>query len=132
MLDQNQLYQLGSLHRHAQAAKNDRELKAQAEKQIELLEEQKLIEKKKLWAAQDKRDAEIKRAEDEAKHREEQARLTKLTKERLKSVRNVLADADKDVGFIIADLDLNLVNEARNKIPSLTHDRDYSKSFPSF
>ena len=28
---------------------------------------------------------------------------------------NVLADADKDVGFIIADLDLNLVNEARNK-----------------
>ena len=32
---------------------------------------------------------------------------------------NVLADADKGVGFIIADLDLNLVNEARNKIPSL-------------
>ena len=42
---------------------------------------------------------------------------------------NVLADADKSVGFIIADLDLNLVNEARNKIPSLSHDRDYSKSF---
>tara|TARA_Y100001978_G_scaffold21833_1_gene17959 strand:- start:278 stop:973 length:696 start_codon:yes stop_codon:yes gene_type:complete len=42
---------------------------------------------------------------------------------------NVLADADKCVGFIIADLDLNLVNEARNKIPSLRHDRDYSKSF---
>ena len=45
---------------------------------------------------------------------------------------NVLADADKDVGFITADLDLNLVDEARNKIPSLTHDRDYSKSFPAF
>lgn len=42
---------------------------------------------------------------------------------------NVLADADKCVGFIIADLDLNLVNEARNKIPSLSHDRDYTKSF---
>ena len=45
---------------------------------------------------------------------------------------NILADADKGVGFIIADLDLNLVNEARNKIPSLRHDRDYSKSFPAF
>tara|TARA_B100000989_G_scaffold14691_1_gene9762 strand:+ start:1895 stop:2728 length:834 start_codon:yes stop_codon:yes gene_type:complete len=42
---------------------------------------------------------------------------------------NVLADADKSVGFIIADLDLNLVNEARNKIPSLSHDREYSMSF---
>ena len=42
---------------------------------------------------------------------------------------NVLEDADKSVGFIIADLDLNLVNEARNKIPSLSHDKDYSKSF---
>ncbi len=42
---------------------------------------------------------------------------------------NVLAEADKSVGFIIADLDLNLVNDARNKIPSLSHDRNYSKSF---
>tara|TARA_B100000927_G_scaffold216915_1_gene177091 strand:+ start:236 stop:1069 length:834 start_codon:yes stop_codon:yes gene_type:complete len=42
---------------------------------------------------------------------------------------NVLAEADKCVGFIIADLDLNLVNDARNKIPSLSHDRNYSKSF---
>ena len=42
---------------------------------------------------------------------------------------NVLADAEKSVGFIIADLDLNLVNEARNKIPSLSHDREYSMSF---
>ena len=42
---------------------------------------------------------------------------------------NVLADADKDVGFITADLDLNLVDEVRKKIPSLTHDREYSKSF---
>ena len=42
---------------------------------------------------------------------------------------NILADADKDVGFITADLDLNLADEVRKKIPSLTHDREYSKSF---
>ena len=42
---------------------------------------------------------------------------------------NILADADKDIGFITADLDLNLVDEVRKKIPSLTHDREYSKSF---
>ena len=42
---------------------------------------------------------------------------------------NILADADKDVGFITADLDLNLVDEVRKKIPSLTHDREYIKSF---
>ena len=42
---------------------------------------------------------------------------------------NILADANKDVGFITADLDLNLVDEVRKKIPSLTHDREYSKSF---
>ena len=42
---------------------------------------------------------------------------------------NILADANKDVGFITADLDLNLADEVRKKIPSLTHDREYSKSF---
>ena len=42
---------------------------------------------------------------------------------------NILADADKDIGFITADLDLNLVDEVRKKIPSLIHDREYSKSF---
>jgi len=42
---------------------------------------------------------------------------------------NILADANKDVGFITAYLDLNLVDEVRKKIPSLTHDREYSKSF---
>ena len=41
----------------------------------------------------------------------------------------ILAEADKDVGFITADLDLHLVNEVRKKVPSLTHDREYSKSF---
>ena len=102
MFDEDQLYQLGSLHRHSQAAKNDRELKSQAEKQIELLEEQKQLEKKKLWAAQDMRDAEIKRAEAEAKYREEQDRLAKLTKERLKSARNVLADAGTAIDRIEA------------------------------
>ena len=45
---------------------------------------------------------------------------------------NILADANKDVGFITADLDLNLVDEVRKKIPSLTHDREYSKSFKAF
>ena len=45
---------------------------------------------------------------------------------------NVLAEADKSVGFIIADLDLNLVNDARNKIPSLSHDRNYIKPFRAF
>ena len=45
---------------------------------------------------------------------------------------NVLAEADKCVGFIISDLDLNLVNEARNKIPSLSHDRNYIKPFRAF
>ena len=45
---------------------------------------------------------------------------------------NILADANKDVGFITADLDLNLVDEVRKKIPSLTHDREYSKSFKAY
>jgi predicted amidohydrolase len=35
----------------------------------------------------------------------------------------VLADAGTDVGFIIADIDLNRVNEVRAQIPSLQHGR---------
>jgi deaminated glutathione amidase len=36
----------------------------------------------------------------------------------------VLADGGEEPGFIIADIDLSRVDEARNKIPALTHDRD--------
>lgn len=36
----------------------------------------------------------------------------------------VLADGGEDTGFIVADIDLSKVDEARHKIPALTHDRD--------
>jgi len=36
----------------------------------------------------------------------------------------VLADGGEQPGFIIADIDLSQVVEARDKIPALTHDRD--------
>ena len=36
-----------------------------------------------------------------------------------------LADAGEDVGFIIADIDLTKVDEARDKIPAMKHDRDF-------
>jgi predicted amidohydrolase len=39
----------------------------------------------------------------------------------------VLADAGKDVGFIMAEIDLAAVAEARRKIPALTHDRPYAE-----
>ncbi len=35
----------------------------------------------------------------------------------------VLADGGADVGFIVADIDLSKVAQARRSIPSLTHDR---------
>ena len=35
----------------------------------------------------------------------------------------VLADAGEDVGFVVADLDLDRVEEARRMVPALTHDR---------
>lgn len=38
----------------------------------------------------------------------------------------ILADAGEDVGFILADLDLDAVAEARRMIPSLTHDRPFT------
>jgi predicted amidohydrolase len=37
----------------------------------------------------------------------------------------VLADGGEDVGFVIADLDLGKVAEARQMIPALRHDRDF-------
>lgn len=40
----------------------------------------------------------------------------------------VLADGGEEPGFIIADIDLSKVAEARNKIPALSHDRDVGLS----
>lgn len=40
---------------------------------------------------------------------------------------NVLADGGKTTGVIVAEVDLEMVDQARNKIPSLSHDRKYSK-----
>ncbi len=37
----------------------------------------------------------------------------------------VIADGGEDIGFIIADIDLTKVDEARSKIPSIRHDRDF-------
>ena len=38
----------------------------------------------------------------------------------------ILADGGTDIGFVLAEIDTSLVDEARRKIPSLTHDRDYT------
>lgn len=38
----------------------------------------------------------------------------------------ILADGGMETGFVLAEIDTSLVDEARRKIPSLTHDRDYS------
>ena len=37
----------------------------------------------------------------------------------------VLADAGEEVGFVLADLDMARVEEARRMVPALTHDRDF-------
>lgn len=39
----------------------------------------------------------------------------------------VLADGGAEPGIICAEIDLDLVQETASKVPSLTHDRDYSK-----
>lgn len=36
----------------------------------------------------------------------------------------ILGDGGEDEGILVADLDLSLVDEARQRIPALTHDRD--------
>ena len=38
----------------------------------------------------------------------------------------VLADGGKDPGVVLVDLDLSAVDDARGKVPSLTHDRPFS------
>ena len=38
----------------------------------------------------------------------------------------ILADGGTEIGFVLAEIDTSLVDEVRRKIPSLTHDRDYS------
>src|SRR3546814_9028632 len=42
----------------------------------------------------------------------------------------VLADAGEDVGFVTADLDLSLVDEARAMVPALGHDRRFEGPEP--
>lgn len=37
----------------------------------------------------------------------------------------VLGDAGEEVGFVVADLDMALVEEARRMVPALTHDRTF-------
>ena len=38
----------------------------------------------------------------------------------------ILADGGTEIGFVLAEIDTSLVDKVRQKIPSLTHDRDYS------
>ncbi len=38
----------------------------------------------------------------------------------------ILADGGTEIGFVLAEIDTSLVDEVRQKIPSLTNDRDYS------
>ena len=38
----------------------------------------------------------------------------------------ILADGGTEIGFVLAEIDTSLVDDVRRKIPSLTHDRDYS------
>ena len=38
----------------------------------------------------------------------------------------VVADAGEEPGYIVADLDLDRVAEARQSIPALRHDRDFA------
>lgn len=39
----------------------------------------------------------------------------------------VLADGGEDTGYIVAEIDMAQVDAARSRIPSLTHDRDFSR-----
>jgi predicted amidohydrolase len=41
----------------------------------------------------------------------------------------VLADAGIDTGFVVVEIDLDMVSSCQNKIPSLKHDQEYSKIF---
>jgi predicted amidohydrolase len=41
----------------------------------------------------------------------------------------VLADAGINTGFIVVELDLDMVSSCQNKIPSLKHDQEYSRVF---
>ena len=37
----------------------------------------------------------------------------------------ILADGGEEPGFVVAGIDMDLVKEARSKVPSIHHDRDY-------
>ena len=40
---------------------------------------------------------------------------------------NIIADGGTKKGVIVAEIDLDLMEEARKKIPSIYHDQEYSK-----
>ena len=93
MFDQDQLYQAGSLLGHYKSTKNQSEQIEYSKKQIQLLKEQRDLEERRLKAAKDTHDILVLKMESEEKYRQEQDMLSKLNRERLKSVRNILADA---------------------------------------
>jgi predicted amidohydrolase len=41
---------------------------------------------------------------------------------------SIIAEAGDEPGVIVADLDLNLVTEARHALPCLKHDREFEKA----
>ena len=43
----------------------------------------------------------------------------------------VLADAGKDPGLTLVDLDLDEIERVRRKVPALDHDRAYAKPAPA-
>jgi hypothetical protein len=93
MLDQDQLYQLGSLHAHSKSQKNQRKAISQANEQIKLLEEQNKIVQEKLKSSERQQDFENRRMQDDRRRQIEHDNLEKLRRERLNSVRNLLVDA---------------------------------------
>jgi predicted amidohydrolase len=42
---------------------------------------------------------------------------------------SILADGGITTGYIMADVDLSLVEVSQNKVPSLSNDRQYTKAF---
>jgi hypothetical protein len=93
MLDEDQLYQLGSLYGHSKSAKNQRAQIAQAKENHKLLQEQKELEQKKLSVNQERLEVEKKNAERQ-EELQRYARLQENIRRNVsKSARNTLADA---------------------------------------
>ena len=92
-MNSDQLYQLGSLYGHSKSAEKQSTLIAQQDKQIQLLQKQ-------LEAIKNDRTMEVKRMEAEVLHRQERIKLDKLLKDRIRSIRNTLVDADSVISRI--------------------------------